>query len=73
MGLKDQIDKAVDDAGDTIDEAKHRTQAEAERANRDANGDLMPAGDKAKSMVDEAGHRVAAEADRAKRAVRDHT
>jgi hypothetical protein len=84
MSTKRHIDKAVDnlvegtkdaarDVRDATTEAVHRSNAEAERANREVNGDQMTLGEKVASGGREAKERLAAETDKMKREVRDHT
>lgn len=63
----------VKNVRDTVDEAKHRTIADAERARRETLGDEMTPGEKVKSGANEAKHRVEAEIDKGKREVREHT
>jgi hypothetical protein len=71
MGLKDEINKAVDDVADTIDEAGHRTNAAAERMSREAAGDDQTPVEKAGSVLNEGKERVLADVDRAKRDARN--
>jgi len=73
---KDPIDKAadvvkgtVDDVRDTVHEASHRTQADAERARRETDENMTPE-ERAKSMANEAKNRVQANVDAAKRNIR---
>jgi hypothetical protein len=58
------------DTKDTIDEAKHRTQAVGEKLKRGVEGDSMPMGDRIASNVKETLHNTAADIDAAKRDVR---
>jgi hypothetical protein len=67
MGLQDGIKKTLDNAGDALHEAGHRTSAEAERLKRKLAGDEMTPGEKVGSTVTEGKERVLAEVDKAKR------
>jgi hypothetical protein len=58
------------DTKDTIDEAKQRAEAAAEKLKRGVEGDAMPVGERVASHVKEALHKTAAEIDAAKRDVR---
>lgn len=73
MGLKDELNKAVDDVKDGLREGGHRGEAQAEQAKRDVAGDDMTASEKAASMANQAKNTVQAEYDKTKRDVRDHT
>jgi len=73
MDIKKQFDKVVDNVKDRIDEAKHRSEAETERAKRDVAGQDMTASEKIKSVAKEGGHDVAADWDKTKRDVRDNS
>ncbi len=80
MGLKDNFDKAVDNARDAIanvkdaaNEAMHRSTAEAEQTKRDVAGELMTGGETAGSMLNQAKNSVQADIDAAKRDVRNNT
>lgn len=73
MGLRDDLKRGIDNVADSLDEAKHRTAADADKLDRKASGDAMPAGERVESAVNEAGHRVAAGVDRLKRDVRNNT
>ncbi|MBC5823302.1 MAG: hypothetical protein GIW99_11115 [Candidatus Eremiobacteraeota bacterium] len=73
MDLKKDFNKAVDNVKDGLDEAKHRSQAEGERAKRDVDGDNMTAGEKLESNVKEGGHNLGADWDKTKRDVRNET
>jgi hypothetical protein len=70
MSFKEGLEKLGPDVKDSANEAKHRVNAEGERAKRDLLGDSMPLGDKAKSAVNELKNRGAAEIDKTKREVR---
>jgi hypothetical protein len=69
----DKIKDTVRNAKDTVDEAMHRSAADAEHARRDVDGENMTTEEKLASMADEAKHRTQAEIDKAKREVRKHT
>ncbi len=71
--MGDELKKAVDDTKDALHEAGHRTEAEMERAKRDAAADEMTTGEKVKSVLHEDAERTKADVDKAKRNVRDHT
>jgi hypothetical protein len=71
--MGDKIKDTVRNAKDTIDEAMHRSTAEAEHARRDVEGENMTTEEKLTSMANEAKHRTEAEIDKAKREVRKHT
>jgi hypothetical protein len=73
MGLREELKKFGENAKDTVDEAAHRSSAEAERENREINGDLMTPGEKVGSVAEETKHGVLADVDKAKRAVRNNT
>jgi hypothetical protein len=71
--MADKIRDTVRNAKDTIDEAMHRSTAEAERMRRDVDGENMTTEEKLTSLANEAKHRTEAEIDKAKREVRKHT
>jgi hypothetical protein len=71
--MADKIKDTVRNAKDTIDEAMHRSTAEAEHMRRDVDGDNMTTEEKLTSLANEAKHRTQAEIDKAKREVRKHT
>lgn len=73
MGLMDGIKKAVDNVGDVISEATHKTNAEAEHEARDAAGDRLTPGEKLGSVVTEGKENLLGDVDRAKRDVRSNT
>ncbi len=64
--VRDEIVKTVEKAHDAIDEALHRSSADAEHARRDLAGDTMTPGEKFVSGVNELKHRTEAELDAAK-------
>jgi gas vesicle protein len=68
--IRDTLKNVKADTKDTLDEAKHRTQAAGEHLSRDVQGDAMPLGDRVKSNVKEALHNTTADIDAAKREVR---
>lgn len=69
----DAVKKTVDNVRDTVNEGRHRGEADAERASRETLGDGMTTSEKIGSAVNEAKHRTQAEIDAAKRDVRDKT
>jgi hypothetical protein len=69
MALKDEFKKGVDDAKDAANEAKHRSEAEAEKAKRELGG--LTATEKVGSVLNEAKEDVEAHVDHLKREVRD--
>ena len=78
--MKDFVNKAADavedtvkDVRDTVNEASHRSEADAEKEKRNAVGDVMTPGEKADSLLNEGKNRAQAEWDKAKREVRDKT
>jgi hypothetical protein len=80
MGIKDDFNKAVDNAKDavanvkdTVNEATHRSTAEAEQAKRDVAGDQMTVGENAGSMLNQAKNSVQADMDAAKREARNNS
>ena len=73
MALKDEFDRSVDNTKDAVNEAKHRSEAEAERAKRELAGDSMTATEKVGSVLNEAKKNVEAGIDHVKRDVRDKT
>lgn len=73
MGLMDGIKKTVDNVGDAISEATHKTNAEAEHATRDAAGDVMTPGEKVESFANEGKENVLGGIDHAKRDIRSNT
>lgn len=77
MDLKDQLKKAGDgiktvaeDVKDKVNEAAHRSTAEAEQTRRDVAGDAMTPGEKAGSVANQAKNTVQAEIDAAKQEAR---
>jgi hypothetical protein len=73
MGLKDDIVKGVKDVKDSITEATHRSNAEAEQVKRDVAGDQMTTGEKVGSVANQVKESAQANYDEAKRNVRDST
>ncbi len=71
--MADKIKDTVRNAKDTVDEAMHRSTAEAERMRRDVDGENMTTEEKLTSLANETKHRTEAEIDKAKREVRKHT
>ena len=73
MSLKREIDKTRKNVRDAVDEAGHRTAAEAERLDRETDPGTMTPGDHARSVMNETKHKVQADIDKAKRVVRNKT
>ncbi len=66
----DTLKTIKNDTKDTVDEAKHRTQAAGERLSRNVQGDDMPLGERIASNVKERIHDAQADVDAAKRDAR---
>jgi hypothetical protein len=73
VGLKEEFVKTIDNVKDAINEAGHRSAAEAEQAKRDVAGEELTPGENLASMANQAKHSVAAEVDAAKLEVRSNT
>ena len=73
MGLMDGIKKAVDNVADAVNEAGHKSTADAEHAKRDVAGDAMTPGENAKSVLNEGKENLLGGIDHAKRDVRENT
>lgn len=71
--MSDKIKDTVRNAKDTIDEALHRSSAEAEKTRREVDGESMTTEEKLTSLANEGKHRAEAEIDKAKREVRKAT
>jgi hypothetical protein len=71
MGLKDELKKTVDNIGDAISEAGHRSSADAESTKREVAGDVMTPGEKLGSYANEGKERVLADVDRTKQDARN--
>jgi hypothetical protein len=71
--VADAVKHGVDDVRDTVNEARHRGEAEAERAKRETAGDALTPGEKVGSALNEGKERTLAEIDKAKRDLRDKT
>jgi len=71
MGLQDGIKKTLDNVGDALHEAGHRTVAEAEHLKRKLAGEEMTPGEHVGSALNEGKERVLAEVDKAKRDARN--
>ena len=67
---EEKLNTLKHDTKDTLDEAKHRTQAAGEHVKRGLEGDSMPLGDRVVSNVKETLHKTQADIDAAKRDVR---
>jgi hypothetical protein len=77
MGLKDEFDKVVDKAKDTLDnvkdavsESSHRGAAKAEQTKRDVEGDQMSVTEKVGSTLNQAKDTVQADLDETKQDIR---
>lgn len=68
-----EIEKGAKDVRDSVTSELHRSSADAERARRDADGNVMTPGEKVKSVANEAKERIEAGRDDAKRHIRDNT
>ena len=73
MGIKDAIEKGVENVKDALSEGSHRTAAEGEQTKRDLLGDEMTPGEHVKSVANQAKETVQANYDAAKRNVRENT
>lgn len=71
MDIRKEANKQIDNVTDAASEAGHRGAAEAERLDREAEGDSMSLGDRAASYANEAKNNVQAGIDHAKRDVRN--
>lgn len=69
--MADTVKDTVDNVRDSLNEAGHRTQAEAEEQKRNVAGDEMTAGEKAQSMFNQGKNDVQAEYDKTKRDLRN--
>ncbi|MBV9149736.1 MAG: hypothetical protein JO024_07715 [Candidatus Eremiobacteraeota bacterium] len=69
----DAIEDTVKDVRDSVNEASHRSEADAEKEKRNALGDAMTPGEKAGSLLNEGKNRLEAEWDKTKQDVRDKT
>ena len=72
MGLKDAINKVVDNVKDTANEVTHKSAADAEQAKRDVAGDQMTPGEHLGSMANQAKEEIQGETAAAKRDVRNN-
>jgi ABC-type transporter Mla subunit MlaD len=69
----DAIKRTTDNVRDAIQEGRHRTAADAEKARRQAFDSELTGAEKAKSLLHQTKERTQAEIDAAKREVRKHT
>ncbi len=69
----DAVEDTVKNVRDTVNEASHRSEGDAEREKRRVAGDVMTPGEKAESLVNEGKNRAQAEWDKTKRDVRRDT
>lgn len=72
MGLKDAINKIVDNVKDTANEATHKSAAQGEQAKRDVAGDQMTVGEKVGSMANQTKEELQGETAATKRDVRNN-
>ena len=73
MSIKNEANKIYNNAKDTLSEANHRSQAEAEQEVRDELGDELSPGEKLNSVANQVKNNVQAGVDHAKRDVRNNT
>lgn len=72
MSLEKEIDKTGKNVRDTVSEMKHRTEAEAEKLNRESDP-TMSQGDRARSAANETKNNIQADIDKGKREIRNKT
>jgi|GEM_PF-3886711 predicted nucleic acid-binding Zn-ribbon protein len=72
MSLEKEIDKTGKNVRDTINEVKHRTEAETEKLNRESDP-TMSQGERARSALNETKHNIQADIDKGKRDIRSKT
>jgi DNA-binding transcriptional regulator GbsR (MarR family) len=70
MSLERELDKTAKNVRDAVDEAKHRAEADAERAKRELDP-TMTESERIGSSLNEARHGVQADVERAKRDIRN--
>ncbi len=80
MGLKNSLDKGVDNVKkgaenvkETVSEAGHRSAAKSEQVKRDIAGDQMTTGEKFGSVFNQGKETLKADIDAGKRDVRNKT
>jgi len=73
MSLERELNKATKNMRDAVDEAKHRSAAEAERLDRESDSGTMTEGDRLRSALNETRHNIEADIDKGKREVRKNT
>lgn len=66
MSIKDDLKNMVGAVKDTLSEAGHKSEAEAERSHREVAGDTMTTGEKVSSVANEATNNVQGGIDHAK-------
>ncbi len=78
MDIKEQLEEAkktavkgLENAKDALNEATHRTNADAERTQREAAGNVMTPGEKIASAANELKNRAQADLDATKREIRN--
>jgi hypothetical protein len=68
---KEAVQRTVDDVKDSLHEASHRSEAEAERQKRELLGDEMTPGERASSTVNEVKNDLQADVAATKRSWRE--
>ena len=72
MSVEREIDKAAKNIHDTVSEAKHRTEAESEKLDRNSDP-TMSQGERMRSALNETKHNIQADIDKGKREARNET
>ena len=72
MSLEREIDKTAKNVRDSVSEMSHRTEAEAEKLNRESDP-AMSNGERVRSAVNETKHNIQADIDKGKREIRNKT
>ena len=72
MSLEREIDKTSKNVRDTVSEIKHRTEAGAERLDRESDP-TMSQGERVRSAANETKNNIQADIDKGKREIRDKT
>ena len=72
MSLEREIDKTAKNMRDTVNEAKHRTEAESEKLDRETDPN-MSGGDRVRSAANETKRNLQADIDKGKREIRNET
>jgi hypothetical protein len=71
LNFKDKLVQTFEDAKDSVNEALHRSEANAEQAKRDVAGEEMTPAEHASSMMNQAKNNVQADIDKTKRDLRN--